>query len=64
MKTHHCWNSADDGGVIRKLHNRVLSMSRVADMGVQREQEGAEHTALGGSGVEHKSGGGETADPN
>lgn len=32
------WNLADDGGVIRKLHNRVLSMSGAAVLGVQREQ--------------------------
>ncbi len=29
----------------------VLFMSGIAVMGVQREQEGAEHTALGGSGA-------------
>ncbi len=33
-------------------------------MGVQREQVGAEHTALGGSGVQHLSGGGVTTSPN
>ncbi len=32
---------------------RVLSMSGMAVVGVQSEQEGAEHTALEGSSVEH-----------
>ncbi len=49
---------------VRKLHNRVLAMSMIAVVGVQREQEGAEHTALGGTGVHHESGGGVTANLN
>ncbi len=36
-------------------------MSGIAVVGVQREQGGAEHTALRCSGVEHKSGEGVTA---
>ncbi len=43
----------NNGSVIHKPHNRVLSMSGIAVVGVQREQEGAEHTALGVFGVEH-----------
>ncbi len=39
-------------------------MSGIAVVGVQREQEGAEHTALGGSCVEHYSGGGVTTSLN
>ncbi len=39
-------------------------MSGIAVMGVQCEQEGAEHTALGGSGVEHQSGRDLMANPN
>ena len=35
-------------------------MSGNAAMDLQPEQEGAEHTTLGGSGVEHFSGGGVT----
>ena len=44
--------------VIHKLHHRLLSMFEVAVMGEQCEQGGAEHTALGASGVEHRRGGG------
>ncbi len=58
------WNPANDGGVIRKLHNRILSMSGIAVMDVQSEQEGAGHTALGGSGLQHQSVGGVTTNPN
>ncbi len=46
-------NKANDIGVIRKLYNRVLSMSGIAVVGVHCEQEGAEHAGLGGSDVEH-----------
>ena len=42
-------NVADDGGTVLVLHNRVLLMSGSAVIG-QCEQEGAEHTALEGSG--------------
>lgn len=52
---------ADDVGVIRIFHNKVLLMSGKAVMGVQCDQKGAEYTALRGSGVEHQSGGGVTA---
>lgn len=38
-------NSANGGGVIAILHNRVLSMSGIAVMGVQHKVEGAKHTA-------------------
>ncbi len=38
MKSHHCLKSG----------NRVLSMSGIAVVGVQREQEGAEYIAPGG----------------
>ncbi len=47
------YNMTNDGGAVCTLHNRVLWVSGSAVMGVQCEQEGAEHTALGGSGVEH-----------
>ena len=46
------YNVASDGGVVHILNNRVLLTSD-AVTGVQCEQEGAEHAALGGSSVEH-----------
>ncbi len=39
-------------------------LSGIAVGGVQREQEGAEHTALGVSGVQQGSGGRVTSNPN
>ena len=47
------YNKVDDGGVGCITHYRVLLMSASAVMGVQCEQEGAEHAALGGSSDEH-----------
>ena len=43
---------ADNCGVVIILRSRVLLMSASAVMGAQCEKEGAEHTALGSSGVE------------
>ena len=47
------FNAANDGGAIRIPCNKVLLISCSAAVGVRCEKEGAEHTALGGSGVEH-----------
>lgn len=44
----HCLQSDDNGGVVSILNNRVLSMCGIAVVGVLCEQEGAEHTAMGG----------------
>ena len=49
------------GKLVSAVYFRVLLMSGSAVMGVQCEQEGADHTALGGSNVEHYSRGGVTA---
>lgn len=38
---------ADGGGIVCILNNGALSMSGVAVIDVQREQEGSEDTALG-----------------
>ncbi len=48
-------------GVIPSLHMEFSPCRSLQSMGAQSEQEGAEHTALGGSGVEHQSGGGVTS---
>lgn len=47
--------------VSSSYHNRVLLTSGSAVMGVQGEQEVAEHTDLEGFGVEHQHGGSEIA---
>lgn len=47
------FNAANDGGDIHILNNKVLFMSGRTVVGVQCEKEGAEPTALVGSGVEH-----------
>ncbi len=39
--------------VVSSTNSTTLSMLGFAVMGVQREQERAEHTALGGSSVQH-----------
>ncbi len=44
VKSHHC---------LVVSSTNLISMSAAAVVGVHREQEGTEHTALGGSTVEH-----------